>query len=103
MLTYKAEQVGIQVTVREENYTSTCSLLDLEPIGKHETSAGTRVKRGLFRTRGGRCLNADINGAYNILRNVVPNAFGNGIGGVVVHPVRIALANGPRGTHVHAA
>ncbi len=103
MLTYKAERVGIQVIVSEESYTSKCSFLDLEPIGKHETYAGTRVKRGLFRTRGGRCLNADINGAYNILRKVVPNAFGNGIGGVVVHPVRIALANGPRGTHVHAA
>jgi putative transposase len=103
MLTYKAELVGIQVIVSEESYTSTCSFLDLEPIGKHETYAGTRVKRGLFRTRGGRCLNADINGAYNILRKVVPNAFGNGIGGVVVHPVRIALANGPRGTSVHAA
>jgi putative transposase len=103
MLTYKAELVGIQVTVSEESYTSKCSFLDLEPIGKHETYAGTRVKRGLFRARGGRCLNADINGAYNILRKVVPNAFGNGIGGVVVHPVRIALANGPRGTNVHAA
>jgi putative transposase len=27
-----------------------------------------------------------VNGAYNILRKVVSNAFGNGIGGVVVHP-----------------
>ena len=103
MLTYKAELVGIQVIVSADSYTSKCSFLDLEPIGKHETYAGTRVKRGLFRTRGGRCLNADINGAYNILRKVVPNAFGNGIGGVVVHPVRIALANGPRGTSVQAA
>jgi putative transposase len=103
MLTYKAELVGIQVIVSEESYTSKCSFLDLEPIGKHETYAGTRIKRGVFRARSGRCLNADINGAYNILRKVVPNAFGNGIGGVVVHPVRIALANGPRGTHVHAA
>lgn len=103
MLTYKAELVGIQVIMSEESYTSKCSFLDLEPIGKHETYAGTRVKRGVFRARSGRCLNADINGAYNILRKVVPNAFGNGIGGVVVHPVRIALANGPHGTNVHAA
>jgi putative transposase len=103
MLTYKAELVGMQVTVSEESYTSKCRFLDLDPIGTHETEAGTRGKRGLFRARGGRCLNADITGASNILRKVVPNALGNGIGGVVVHPVRIALANGPRGTNLHAA
>ncbi len=35
MLRYKAELVGIHVVVREESYTSKCSFLDLEPIGKH--------------------------------------------------------------------
>ena len=65
--------------------------------------SGRRVKRGLYRAADGRRINADVNGAYNILRKVVPNAFGNGIGGVVVHPVRIALANGPHGTTVHVA
>jgi putative transposase len=103
MLRYKAELAGIQVIVSEESYTSKCSFLDLEPVGKHEVYAGTRVKRGLFRARSGHCLNADINGAYNIMRKVVPNAFGNGIGGVVVHPVRIALMNGPHGRDVHVA
>jgi putative transposase len=103
MLRYKAELVGIRVIVTEESYTSKCSFLDLEPIGKHEVYAGRRVKRGLFRASSGRRLNADVNGAYNILRKVVPNAFGNGIAGVVVHPVRIALANGPHGRDVHAA
>jgi putative transposase len=93
MLQYKAELLGIRVTVSEESYTSKCSFLDLEPVGKHDTYMGQRIKRGLFRASDGRWLNADINGAYNILRKVVPNAFGNGIGGVVVHPVRIALAN----------
>jgi putative transposase len=103
MLTYKAELVGIRVLVSEESYTSKSSFLDLEPVAKHESYAGRRVKRGLFRARDGRCLNADINGAYNILRKVVPDAFGNGIGGVVVHPVRMALANGPHGRDAHAA
>jgi len=103
MLQYKAELVGIQAPVSEESYTSKCSFLDLEPIGKHEVYAGKRIKRGLFRARDGRCLNADINGAYNILRKVVPDAFGNGIAGVVVHPVRIALMNGPHGSNVHGA
>jgi putative transposase len=103
MLRYKAELAGIQVIVTEESYTSKCSFLDLEPVGKHDAYAGKRVKRGLFRARGRRYLNADINGAYNILRKVVPNAFGNGIGGVVVHPVRITLMNGPHGRDVHVA
>jgi putative transposase len=93
MLTYKAELVGIQVMLTEESYTSKCSFLDLEPIGKHDAYAGKRIKRGLFRASDGRRLNADVNGSYNILRKVVPNAFGNGIAGVVVHPVRRHLAN----------
>lgn len=101
LLRYKAELGGIQVFVTEESYTSKCSFLDLEAVGKHTVYAGKRVKRGLFRASDGHCLNADVNGAYNILRKVVPNAFGNGIGGVVVHPVRIALANGPYGSNVH--
>jgi putative transposase len=103
MLRYKAELVGIHVVVSEESYTSKCSFLDLEPVGKQEVYAGKRVYRGLFRSRTGRCLNADINAAFNILRKVVPDALGNGIGGVVVHPVRIALANGPHGSTVHVA
>lgn len=32
---------------------------------------GKRVKRGLFRSSTGRYINADVNGAVNILRKVV--------------------------------
>jgi len=49
--------------------------------------------RGLFVTATGRKLNADVNGAYNIITKVVPNAFGNGRAGVVVHPVGLVLRN----------
>jgi IS605 OrfB family transposase len=80
ILEYNVALVGIRVMVSEELYTSKCSFLDLEPIGKHAVYAGKRVKRGLFRASDGRCLNVDINGAYNILRKGVPNAFGDGIG-----------------------
>jgi hypothetical protein len=31
-----------------------------------------------------------VNGAYNIIRKAIPNAFGNGKAGVVVHPVGTA-------------
>jgi putative transposase len=103
MLRYKAVLVGVHVIVTEQNYTSECSFLDLEPVGKHDACAGQRVKRGLFRASDGRWLNADINGAYNTLRKVVPHAFGNGIAGVVGHPDRIALANGPHGSNAFVA
>lgn len=96
MLEYKAALVGITVHCIEESYTSKCSFLDGELVGKRTSYAGRRVKRGLFRTATGRQINADVNGAYNIITKVVPDAFsngGNGRAGVVVHPVRLALAN----------
>jgi putative transposase len=90
MLTYKAELVGIQVIVTEESYTSKCSFLDREPIGKHEVYAGKRVKRWLFVAGDGREIHADVNGSLNILRKVIPNAFGAwGIEAAVVTPVRV--------------
>ena len=109
MLRYKAELLGIQVQITEESYTSQASFLDGDPLPVYDPAkptpvfSGRRVKRGRYRAADGRRINADVNGAYNILRKVVPNAFGNGIGGVVVHPVRIALANGPHGSNVHVA
>jgi putative transposase len=90
MLTYKAELVGIQVILTNESHTSKCSFLDGEPIGHQEHYAGKRIKRGLFRAADGRLINADVNGAYNIIRKAIPNAFGNGKVGAVVHPVGIA-------------
>jgi putative transposase len=93
MLTYKAQVVGIQIILTEESYTSKCSFLDNEPLAHHERYAGTRVKRGQFVTATGKRLNADVNGSYNMIVKVVPDAFGKGRVGVVVHPVRLCLAN----------
>jgi putative transposase len=91
MLTYKAELVGIQVKVINESHTSKCSFLDDEPICHHKEYLGRRITRGLFRAADGRrVINADVNGAYNILRKAIPGAFGQGKVGVVVHPVGIA-------------
>jgi len=74
---YKAQLVGIHVTTVEEGHTSKCSALDLESIGKHEDHAyaGKRVKRGLFRTADGLLINADVNGALNILRKAKGDDF----------------------------
>ena len=104
MLAYKAEAVGIRVVLTEESYTSKASFLDRDPLptwkkGKKEDAnfSGKRMMRGLYRAKNGTLINADINGASNILRKVVPNAFGpkgieDGVGhSPVVHPVRIVI------------
>lgn len=80
MLTYKSRLAGIEVVEREESYTSKCSFLDSETIEKHDVYAGKRVKRGLFKSNNGRLINADLNGALNILRKEIPNAFKQGYG-----------------------
>ena len=68
---YKCEMCGIKVIVNEESYTSKCDALALECIGKHEGYMGKRVKRGLYQSSTGRLINADANGALNIIRKVV--------------------------------
>nr|DAW04127.1 MAG TPA: putative transposase [Caudoviricetes sp.] len=67
MLKYKCITKGITVKIQEESYTSKCSFLDNEEVCKHVSYLGKRVKRGLFRSSTGAEINADINGAYNIL------------------------------------
>jgi putative transposase len=101
MLTYKAELVGIQVCITEESYTSKASFLDADPLPVYDptqpvpTFSGRRVKRGLYRAADGRHINADANGAYNVIRKVAPDAFAlvrrQGCRGCVVHPVRLAV------------
>jgi len=113
MLTYKAELVGITVLITEESYTSKASFLDRDPLPvrdpnddtKH-TFSGKRVKRGLYRASDGRYINADVNGAYNIVRKVAPDAFGSEgvedgrVSPYVVHPVRMTLTK-PRKASGH--
>jgi len=70
------EQYGIKFVETEESYTSKASFLDSDelptfgekPEGWQES--GKRVNRGLYRTANNWCINADCNGAANILRKV---------------------------------
>ena len=50
-----------------ESYTSGCSCLDGEKVGKNTYNKKRRIFRGMFRSNQGILINADINGAYNIL------------------------------------
>jgi len=72
---YKCKLKGIVFKITGEPYTSKCSFLDNEPIKKHERYLGRRISRGLFKTSDGRIINADVNGAYNILKKAFPNSI----------------------------
>lgn len=77
-LQYKCQLRGITVITQEESYTSKASFLDNDNIPVYgETDnpkfSGRRIKRGLYRSNGGRLINADVNGSYNILRKGLMN------------------------------
>lgn len=103
ILTYKLVEVGISVMVGEESYTSKASFLDWDNIpiytpGRTEKPkfSGKRVKRSWYVTQDDSKIHADVNGAFNIGRKVIPTAF-DGLksivqrdrGCLVVHPRRI--------------
>ena len=66
---YKASLKGINVIETEESYTSKCSFFDDEFPCKHDIYQGERIHRGLFKSSKG-TINADLNGALNIIRKV---------------------------------
>ena len=91
MIRYKAQNVGLNVILTEESYTSGTSFLDEEEPVKANYNKKRRVYRGLFVSNTGRKINADVNGAYQIMKKVFPKAFADGIKGVALHPVRVSV------------
>ena len=85
---YLAEEYGINVIVREESYTSKASALDFDNMppfyqeGAKCQFSGERIKRGLYRSKSGKVINADLNGALNIGRKELGDEW-----------LRILLAN----------
>jgi len=88
---YKAENKGIKVIETEESYTSCTSFLDGEEPCEENKNKKRRIHRGLFKSNKGVMINADLNGAYQIIKKVFPNAFADGIEGVGLHPARVNL------------
>ena len=87
-LEYKCETEGIVFKTTEESYTSGTSFLDGELPIKENYDKSRRVYRGLFKTKEGEIINADVNGSYQIMKKVFPNTFDeNGIVGIGLHPV----------------
>ena len=99
-LEYLCELNGIAFVKQEESYTSKASFWDKDVIPVYNADnpqkyhfSGKRVQRGLYKTSDGMLLNADVNGALNILRksSVVDLTALYGSGEVDT-PVRIRVA-----------
>ena len=88
----KCEEHGIEVIITEESYTSGTSFLDNEDPIKENYNKERRVYRGLFVSNDGKKINADVNGAYQIMKKVIPDAFSKGIEGAGLHPIVLKIA-----------
>ncbi|OOQ91876.1 IS200/IS605 family accessory protein TnpB-related protein, partial [Bacillus cereus] len=71
----KCVKEGIRFLKQEESYTSKASFLDKDRIPvwskddrTHYRFSGKRMTRGLYRSKSGKCIHADINGALNTLQ-----------------------------------
>ena len=75
ILRYKLEENGIECKEQEESYTSKASYLDNDDIPVYKENdginyifSGKRIKRGIYKSKQGKIINADLNGALNILK-----------------------------------
>lgn len=74
-LGYLCKLNGIVFVKQEESYTSKSSFWDRDDIPvynadnqKDYSFSGKRLHRGLYKTASGKTINADVNGALNIMR-----------------------------------
>lgn len=92
-LQYKCQLRGITVITQEESYTSKASFLDGDDIPVYGATenpkfSGRRIKRGLYKAGNGRLINADVNGAYNILRKgLANNQLSFKVDNPLIHPL----------------
>ena len=91
-LAYKCQEVGIELILTEESYTSGTSYFDDELPTKENYNIDRRIKRGLFKSNSGRLINADVNAAYQIMKKVFSNVTRPGDIGLVLNPVRVNLS-----------
>ena len=75
IIKYKAEDHGIKCIEQEESYTSKASFLDNDNIptfnedeNQKHTFSGKRITRNLYQTKNNKIIDADLNGALNIMK-----------------------------------
>lgn len=86
MISYKAENFGLNVVLTEESFTSGTSAPDDEMPVRDSYDKSRRITRGMFKTNSGKLINADLNAAYQIIRKVTPMKWSSGCG---YHPVSV--------------
>ena len=96
-LAWKLSKAGIMVVWTEESYTSRASFIDNDSLPVYGDNTvkvfnGYRKHRGLYVSKHGGTIHADVNGAYNIMRKVVSwfqsKETGMMIRDTVVYPAR---------------
>ena len=75
IIKYKAEDFSIKCIEQEESYTSKASFLDNDNIptfnegeNQKHTFSGKRISRNLYKNKNNQIINADLNGALNIMK-----------------------------------
>ena len=75
IIKYKTEDLGIKCIEQEESYTSKASFLDNDNIptfnedkNQKYTFSGKRITRNLYQTKNNQIIDADLNGALNIMK-----------------------------------
>ena len=100
MLFGLCEQYGTNYFEQEESYTSKSSFIDNDILPEYKAEqpyigkfSGRRIYRGLYKTLDGTVINADINGAANILRKSKQDFdFEELCRGLLASPQRIRLS-----------
>ena len=82
MFKLKCVIYNLNIIETEESYTSQASFLDMDKIptykkgnNKNYQFSGKRTYRGLYKSKDEILINADVNGASNIIKKVFPHAF----------------------------
>jgi putative transposase len=94
-ISYKAEENGIRIKIIPEQYTSKSSFIDNdiipEKFGNYDFF-GNRINRGLYKSKNGMLINADVNGSYNVLRKCNPEfKYDDRIEGISLYPIRLNI------------
>ena len=66
----KCKELGIHTDIINEAYTSKCSYYDNDEI-KKDNYSGSRIRRGIYKTKNNVIINADINAELNIYKKYI--------------------------------